>query len=526
MNRSVFLGRRGMLRLGAGGLLASGTGRSWAEPHAAVVAAPASDVLQITGPWEIGGLAPAASGYIFCRLQVTETLLDAADDGTPRPGLAQRWSSSPDGLVWRFELRPGARFHDGTAVTAQAAVRCLEAARTAPALLSRAPLRDIVAQGRSTVLMRLSTPFAALTDLLAHSSTLVLAPSSYRSDGSIQAIVGSGPYRVRMLAPPQQVQTQAFEGFDGPAPAIAQVRYTVASRAETRALMAESGQSDLAYALEPTSLQRLSRRGKLQVQTVTLARTVILKVNAAMPMLSDVRVRQALSLGIDRRGIATALLRDPTMAATQLFPPTLTAWHDAQLQPLRHDPALAARLLMDAGWRRANDGLRDAQGRPFTLALRTFPDRPELPLIATALQEQWRQAGMAVRVQVGNSGDIPLGHRDGSLELALAARNYATVPDPAGTLAQDFSATGGDWGAMGWRSQALEAALASLLRGEQAAPAQARLRREVVGVLHAKLPVIPITWYRQQVAVSARLSGVSLDPLERSYRLTDMRWRT
>ena len=81
------------------------------------------------------------------------------------------------------------------------------------------------------------------------------------------------------------------------------------------------------------------------------------------------------------------------------------------------------------------------------------------------MQEQWRQAGIAVQVNVGNSGDIPLGHRDGSLQLGLAARNYATVPDPTGTLMQDFGAAGGDWGAMGWRSDALAAALAELSRG-------------------------------------------------------------
>jgi peptide/nickel transport system substrate-binding protein len=58
--------------------------------------------LQIVGPWEISGLAPASSGYVFTRLQVTETLLDAADDGQPRPALTRLWRRSADGLVWHF----------------------------------------------------------------------------------------------------------------------------------------------------------------------------------------------------------------------------------------------------------------------------------------------------------------------------------------------------------------------------------------------------------------------------------------
>jgi peptide/nickel transport system substrate-binding protein len=158
--------------------------------------------------------------------------------------------------------------------------------------------------------------------------------------------------------------------------------------------------------------------------------------------------------------------------------------------------------------------------------LLTFPDRPELPIVATALQEQWRQVGLAVEVRIGNSGDVPLGHRDGSLQLALVARNYANVPDPTGTLLQDFGPSGGDWGATGWSDPAVTAALQSLARG-QLPPARAQqLRRTVTRALQEQLPVIPVTWYRQQVACSKRLAGVSLDPLERSYRLTDMEWRT
>lgn len=236
-------------------------------------------------------------------------------------------------------------------------------------------------------------------------------------------------------------------------------------------------------------------------------------------------MRQALSLSIDRASIAKALLRDPELAATQLFSPTLKGWHDPALAPLAHDPATAAQLLAQAGWKRTADGLRDAQGQPLHLALRTFPDRSELPIIASALQEQWRQAGIAVQVSIGNSGDIPLGLRDSSLQLGLAARNYATVPDPTGTLVQDFGPGGGDWGAMGWASEALVKALAELSRGTPASGRAAALRAEVTRMLQAELPIIPITWYRQQVAVSQRVIGVRLDPLERSYRLTGMGWR-
>ena len=146
-------------------------------------------------------------------------------------------------------------------------------------------------------------------------------------------------------------------------------------------------------------------------------------------------------------------------------------------------------------------------------------------MIATALQAQWREAGIAVQVDIGNSGDVPRGHRDGSLQLALAARNYANVPDPTGTLAQDFGAKGGDWGAMGWKDDGLVQALAELQRTTPSPERTAVLRAQVATALQEGLPVIPVAWYRQQVAVSGRLADVSLDPLERSYRIAGMRWR-
>ena len=488
----------------------------------------AAATLQIVGPWEFTSLAPASSGYMLLNLQVCETLLGADDQGRPQPALAQRWKVSADGLAWHFTLRPGARFHDGSRATAAVVVQSLQRAQKAPALLSNAPIASITAEGDGEVFIRLSRPHNALAAQLAHYSTLVLAPGSLGADGKVQRIIGTGPYRISKLVPPQQVETVAFDDYDRPAstpaPAVRSVAYMAVTRAETRALMVEGSQAHLAYGLDPASLRRLRRHAKVGITSVTLPRTVIVKLNAALPGLQDVRVRQALSLSIDRAGIAHALMGDEALAATQLLPPTLADWHNPALPPLRHDPEAAQRLLREAGWQRHSDGLRRPDGQPLVLSIRTFLDRPELPLIATALQEQWRLAGIAVQVLIGNSGDIPLGHRDGTLQLAMAARNYANVPDPAGTLAGDFSAKGGDWGAMGWHSDAVVQALAELMRSTPDARRAQALRATVTQKLQSELPVIPIAWYRQHVAVNRRLQGVSLDPLERSYRLTDMHW--
>jgi len=481
--------------------------------------------LLIVSSWEISGLSPAASGYIFTRLQVTETLLGARDDGTPEAALAASWRVSPDGLEWHFELRPNARFHDGSPVTAQAVVRSLNLARTPPAPLALAPIRAIEAAGEKQIRIRLATPYMPLAGMLAHSSAMILAPASFEPGGSVRQILGSGPYRITHLQAPHQVETALFAHYDGPRPAIAQVRYMAAGRAETRTLMAESGQADLTYNLDPASIARLRQRPSVSIASVTLPRTVVVNLNAALAGLKDVRVRQALSLAIDRQGIARALLREPDLAATQLMPPSLGSWHDASLPALKQDPAAASQLMREAGWVLGAEGWRDAQGQLLRLKLQTFPDRPELPVLAAALQAQWRQAGFAVSVSIGNSGDIPLAHRDGSLQMSLAARNYANMPDPTGTLLQDFGPDGGDWGATHWSSPVVLDALNALVQSRLTEAQITAQRRRVMRTLQEALPVIPVCWYRQHVAVSRRVEGVSLDPLERTFRLNNMRWK-
>ena len=94
--------------------------------------------------------------------------------------------------------------------------------------------------------------------------------------------------------------------------------------------------------------------------------------------------------------------------------------------------------------------------------------------------------------------------------------------DPAteAPLAQDFAGQGGDWGPMNWSDPRVADALAALPSARHDA---APLRRQVAQTLHTALPLIPVLWYRQTLAANPALAGVSIDPYQRSYRLTELR---
>ena len=476
----------------------------------------------VASPWEVASADPAVSGFAIQKLEIMENLVDADVEGTLRPGLASDWSAAEDGLSWTFTLREGVVFHDGTAFDAAAATGALNRAFEQPGVLAQAPITGIEA-GEGTVVVTLERPFAALPALLAHATTVIPAPGALDADGVPATLIGTGPFRVTDFSPPQAIEMARFDDYWGEAPAIETASYLAAGRAETRALLAESGDADLVFTLDPAGFARLGDVAEVETVAVPIPRVVTLKVDAAHPFMDDPRAREALSLAIDRAGIAAAITRFPEGAATQLFPPALGTWHDATLPPLETDPEAARALLAELGWSAGEDGILMRDGERFALELRTFPDRPELPLMAAALQDQWRAIGVELDVTVASYSIIPEGHQDGTLEVALYARNYALTPDPIGTVLQDFGAGGGDWGAMGWESASVVDALERI-----AASADEAVRDEAIGVVAAalqeELPVIPIVWYQHTVAIAGGLEGVVIDPLQRSYGLSDVSW--
>ena len=78
-------------------------------------------VLRVASPWEWTSNEPTDTGYIMARMQIAETLVMVEPDGKLVGGIAESWTVSEDKLSWRFKIRSGAVFHDGTPVTAEAA---------------------------------------------------------------------------------------------------------------------------------------------------------------------------------------------------------------------------------------------------------------------------------------------------------------------------------------------------------------------------------------------------------------------
>jgi peptide/nickel transport system substrate-binding protein len=485
-------------------------------------AATDADTLRVVGPVEVHSLEPAMSDAIFTRLEAAETLVTSDLAGELTPGLAESWSASPDGLTWTFELVSGAEFHDGSEVTSDAVAAALEQAVAEPASpLADAPIDSFV-PSETAVIVELTEPDVTLPALLTHYSTAILAPAAYDADGRVTEVIGSGPYRIDDIELPASIQLSRFEDWRGDAPAIEHVSFQSVSRPESRALMAIGDQADVVFGLEPAGRERVESADGVGMESSLQPRTILLKVNADDPVLADVRVRRALSMALDREAMADAVLRERELAATQLLPPSLTSWNQEDLAPLEHDADAARDLLGEAGWTPGADGVLTKDGEPLRITLLTYPDRAELPALATAIQASLAEVGVDIEVKVTNSSEIPAGHADGTLQLALLARHFALVADPLVTVADTFAPEGSDWGVLNWQDAGITAAIDELLDGAEGSRAD-ELHATITETVQDQLPLIPVAWYRMNAAVNERVEGFVIDPLESSWRISGAR---
>ncbi|CAM2787384.1 ABC transporter substrate-binding protein [Vibrio mytili] len=479
------------------------------------------NTLSISGPWEISSLDPSKQGYILTRMQVIETLLNVDETGTITPGLAKKWHSSEDGLTWHLTLRDNVTFHDGSKMNAESVVRSLANAQRKHGTLNKADVRRISAVNSNEITIELVKPYAAFASLLTNYSNAILSPASFKSNGALDALYGTGPYQMASFAPPHKLTVQKFEHYWGEKAKIHFATYLTGHRAESRILQAKSGEADIVFTLEPSMLAQLQSHDEVTVHSNLIPRTMFIKVNAGHPFLNDIKARRALSMALDRSSIAKNVLGSPGAETAQLMPSSMSQWFIEGVTADKFNVEQARSMLADLGWKPRTNGVLERDGVPFKLTMITYADRPELTIVATAIQAQWAKIGVDLNVDVTNSSMIPAGHQDGSLELALIARNFGFSADPLPIISSDFANGGGDWGTMNWENETVNKAIAKLLDNSDATRAL-ELSQQVAGAIYREMPVIPVSSYSQHTSVNKRVKHFKFDPFERNYFINQM----
>ncbi len=321
---------------------------------------PAREPYTISVPYDLDSLDPGARNRLsdFSLLSnVFEPLVATDANLSAHPALAVRWSN-PDSLTWVFELRPGVRFHDGQPLTAEDVVWTFERLRRGSVLEMSghvSSFRSVRALDAKTVEIKTVVPVSILLNKLR----FVLVVRRGEDGGTVGGRVnGTGPFRLISWEKGLSLDLERNAGYWGPTPALERVRFAL-NRAPEEALgdflsgrsqFIQSSAKSTEEALGREPDVRLLRNNSVSVKFLyfDVAGSAASDVTGGRNPFRDVRVRQAVSLAVDRAELVRRL-SVPAAPANQLVPPYIFGFDPAG-KPLRFDPASARRLLAEAGW--------------------------------------------------------------------------------------------------------------------------------------------------------------------------------
>ena len=312
----------------------------------------------------------------------------------PEPDLAHSWSYSADLTEWTFMLRDGLLFHDGSPCTAADVVASFEAIldpKTAsPALQNVGPIAQVVAKDKSTVVFKLSAPFADLPVMLAYINAKVV-PAAIAKSGLARLdreAIGTGPFKLVSFEPERLVVVARHEGYyDKARPYLDRIEVVVYpdTTAEGSALI--SGDTDLMVSVQPTEYARLKSSDGVRTLRVPSGQFCNIIFGCNQKPFDDVRVRKALALSIDRPTLVDFVVEGYGTPGNDT--PLNNAYLFYADQPLtKPDIPQAKKLLADAGYPSGLQATLIASDKP---SVRTQ--------LAVAVREMAKPAGFTIDVQ-------------------------------------------------------------------------------------------------------------------------------
>lgn len=320
---------------------------------------------------------------------VFEGLVRLDANGDPQPQLATSWEISPDGRTYRFHLRPGVRFHDGTAFDASVARFALERARAPdsgnPQKAKLAAIRAVVAEDARTLRIDLSRRSGSLLQTLGWAALVMVAPASAKNNGAVP--VGTGPFRFAAWRRGDAIVLERNPGYWGSAPRLAKAtfKFIAEPSAAFAALMAGDVDAFPNYP-SPENIPQFQVDKRFAVFVGSTEGETLLAINNRKAPFDDLRVRRAIAHAIDRQALIDGAMFGYGLPIGSHFPPRHPAALDLTGR-YPHDPARAKALLAEAGY---------PQGIDVTLAL---PPPPYARRGGEILAAQLAQAGIRVAIR-------------------------------------------------------------------------------------------------------------------------------
>lgn len=427
------------------------------------------------------------------RLSIGEGLTALDDNIDVQPALATEWEQVDD-LTWKFTLREGVKFHDGTDFSAESVKNTLDRAAQAevpPRVLKGIAITTEVT-GDNEVTITTDAPDPLLLNRLSSPQLSILAASAYADDGTITPIgTGTGPFVLTETDGTTVATLDRFEDYWGDKAILAGIDVAFVPDGAARAAAIRSGESDLAESI-PVSQATLLEES--QAVEVVSPRTNYLTLNNETGPFADPAVRAAARAAIDPDALVENVYEGRADAAVGLLGPAVS-W----AEKLRGDVESAAKPAK-------------VDGVPITLA--TYTDRAENGEIAVQLQKQLEDAGFVVTQDVREYVNMEADMLAGAFDAVIISRGILLdTGDPLSFLSADFTCEGGYNIA-----QACNADVDELVADSLQLPAGTERQQATMDVEAAVLQLdmaVPLVHERVIWGDAGTFTGIVFDPLER-----------
>lgn len=303
---------------------------------------------------------------------IQSTLTVTNPDLTIGYDLATDTSVSEDGLTWTVTIRKDVQFTDGEPLTAGDVAFTYNTVKETSSVNDFTMLDRAEALDDTTVVFHMTRPFSIWPYTMA--AVGILPEHAYDSRTYGTNPIGSGRYMLKQWDQGQQVILEANPDYYGEAPKMKQV--TILFMEEDAAfLAAQAGQVDVAYTSATYSDQNIDGYELAAYETVDNRGFNLPAVpegtdeegrQTGNDFTSDVRVRRAINLGIDRQEMIDHVLNgygSPAYSVCDQLP-----WY-SEASEVAYDPKEAGKLLDEAGWRMGPDGVREKDGVKASLNL-------------------------------------------------------------------------------------------------------------------------------------------------------------
>lgn len=306
---------------------------------------------------------------------IYEPLVRRDRDLELEPALAEKWEQTSP-TSWRFTLRQGVKFSDGTPFTADDVLFSVERVRAKGSNLqsviaSVAEVRkiddhtvDFITKAPDPILPQGLTNWAMMSKAWAekNNATTPADLTSREENFATRNAMGTGPFKLVSREPDRRTVLEPNAGWwDKPQHNLTRVELNIIANDATRVAALLSGEVDMLYTVPPQDVERIRRAQNTQILQGPELRTIYLGLDQMRDELlksdvkgknpfKDVRVRKAFYHAIDIEAIKSRVMRGQSRPTGQIFGPGVNGFEEANDTRYKYDPETARKLLAEAGY--------------------------------------------------------------------------------------------------------------------------------------------------------------------------------